>query len=260
MKSIHVVLRTCDSNQVHKDWRVRYVPFSKSEIVKGCLTSLIRSCAQVPHMHLTVLDDHSSPETVKEILTQLNNSGISHEFIPLTHTGYNHSNLIQYEICKNSKHDLVYAVEDDYLHCVTAIKEMCESYQIFARHLNNPNLVLYPFDTPEEYRPPEVPSYVVHGSHRHWRTGRYTTCVVCTTPQIFKNHWDKFHLLATKYNGDYLKPRMEHYEESNTIWKIWQESPVVRFNPIPSLALHLQFEEQRDPFINWEQWWKSYAQ
>jgi len=34
----------------------------------------------------------------------------------------------------------------------------------------------------------------------------------------------------------------------------------MRFNPIPSLALHMQFDAQWDPFIEWKQWWKDYAE
>jgi hypothetical protein len=80
-----------------------------------------------------------------------------------------------------------------------------------------------------------------------------------TTPKMFRDNWELFETLALKYNGDYLNPRAEHYEESNTIWQIWQNNKAIRFNPIPSLALHMQFEQQKDPFINWQQWWKDYT-
>jgi len=34
---------------------------------------------------------------------------------------------------------------------------------------------------------------------------------------------------------------------------------VIRVNPIPSLALHIQFEAQRDPHIQHLDWWNKYS-
>jgi hypothetical protein len=259
MKSVEIFLRTCDRTNVHIDWRVRYCNLSKPEIVIGCTQSLVNSIKQVKDciVKLTVLDDHSSEETklkIKEIIQPVSGS-----FIELTETGYNHSAHQQWLMCRDSKANLVYSVEDDYLHVPTAIQEMIDSYTLFQERLKRNDIVLYPFDEPSEYNPPNRNDFIVHGSHRHWRTGVFTTNVLFTVPEIFKANWDLFEVLALKYNGDYLNPRTEHYEESNTIWKIWQNNQAVRFNPIPSLALHLQFEQQIDPFIDWKKWWDEYT-
>ena len=259
MKSVEIFLRTCDRTNVHIDWRVRYCNLSKPEIVIGCTQSLVNSIKQVKDciVKLTVLDDHSSEETklkIKEIIQPVSGS-----FIELAETGYNHSAHQQWLLCKNSKADLVYSVEDDYLHVPTAIQEMLDSYQLFSDRLKRTDIVLYPFDEPGEYNPPNRTDFIVHGSNRHWRTGVFTTNVLFTVPAIFKANWELFEVLALKYNGDYLNPRTEHYEESNTIWKIWQNNQAIRFNPVPSLALHLQFEQQQDPFIDWKQWWNDYT-
>jgi hypothetical protein len=259
MKSVEIFLRTCDRTNVHIDWRTRYCNLSKPEIVIGCTQSLVNSIKQVKDciVKLTVLDDHSSEETklkIKEIIQPVSGS-----FIELAETGYNHSAHQQWLMCRDSKANLVYSVEDDYLHVPTAIQEMIDSYALFQERLKRNDIVLYPFDEPSEYNPPNRNDFIVHGSHRHWRTGVFTTNVLFTVPEIFKANWDLFEVLALKYNGDYLNPRTEHYEESNTIWKIWQNNQAVRFNPIPSLALHLQFEQQIDPFIDWKKWWDEYT-
>lgn len=257
--SLEIILRTCDRANVHIDWRTRYCDFSKSALIQGCFVSLVASSRNINNVKITVLDDHSSQSTINFIKDILITNGIDHEFISLPEYGYNYSALKQFERCRDSEYKLVYAVEDDYLHVPTAIQEMLDSYYLFYDRVKRP-IVLYPFDNPEEYNPPKLSSFVVHGSNRHWRTGEFTTQVMLSSPVLFKQHWPLFETLATKYNGDYLNPRTEHFEESNTIWKIWNEGHAIRFNPIPSLALHMQFIEQLDPFINWRQWWNDYAQ
>jgi hypothetical protein len=257
---IDIFLRTHDNGNVHVDWRSRYHGISKSELLLGCVRSLVTSINETKgfDINLCVLDDHSDQttiENIENILTDLNR----YELIRLDQKGYNHSAHQQWVRCRDSVADLVYSVEDDYLHCTSAIQEMADSFCIFRERLKRDDIVIYPFDEPSEYNPPSRLDYIVHGSARHWRTGVFTTNVMMTTPKLFKDHWDLFEILALKYNGDYLNPRSEHYEESNTIWNIWRNNQAIRFNPIPSLALHMQFDQQRDPFIDWQRWWDDYA-
>lgn len=255
----HVILRTCDIRQVHVDWRKRYCGYNKTQIIQTCVTSLVRSIqhAKNHHIELTVLDDHSNDETV-EFLTQLI-SPVGGTLIPMQAHGNNHSLHEQFLMCRDSLADLVYSVEDDYLHEPQALAAMINSWQIFNQKLNHTPVVLHPFDAPEEYLNPKFTSYVVHGSDRHWRTGEFCTATLMCAPKLIQDNWPLFECLALKYNGDYLNPRQEHWEESNTIWKAWTEGPAVRFNPIPSLALHMQFDEHKDPFIDWQAWWQKYG-
>jgi hypothetical protein len=256
---LHVVLRTCDSNEVHQDWRRRYCHMPKSEIVVGCVRSLVRSIQAVQNhtVELTVLDDHSSSATLAQLRDLI--QPVNATLIQLAHSGYNHSAHQQWIHCRDSHTDLVYSTEDDYLHETGAVQAMIDSWQIFDQKMNHTPVVLYPFDAPEEYANPQTTCYVVHGSDRHWRTGVFSTNTLMCEPKLMQQHWDLFETLAVKYNGDYLNPRQEHWEEANTIWRIWNQGPAVRFNPIPSLALHMQFDEQLDPFINWQSWWNKYA-
>jgi hypothetical protein len=233
---------------------------SKDELLKGCVKSLINSCAGIKDLKLTVLDDNSSLRTVEWLNKTLHQSNLQYEFVQLSGRGYNHSAHEQWMRCRDSTYDIVYSVEDDYLHCDTAIQEMIDSFKLFEERLEKNDIVLYPFDEPTEYNPPQRQDFIVHGSNRHWRTGIFTTNVMMTKPKIFQRYWNLFEILALKYNGDYLTPRTEHYEEANTIWNIWKDNKVLRFNPIPSLALHMQFEPQKDPFINWKNWWNTYTQ
>jgi hypothetical protein len=261
MTSLDIVLRTCDRANVHVDWRERYHNINKPELVAGCTRSIVNAILAAEHVttKLVVLDDHSSSATLAKLLEIIGPLGSAAQLTSLTEQGYNYSAHQQWLLCRDSTADLIYSVEDDYLHCVTAITEMVDSYKLFGDRLKRDDIVLYPFDEPSEYNPPSRSDFIVHGSARHWRTGIFTTNVLMTKPQLLQQYWELFETLALKYNGDYLNPRTEHYEESNTIWRIWNSNQAIRFNPIPSLALHMQFDAQRDPFIDWQQWWELYA-
>jgi hypothetical protein len=67
-------------------------------------------------------------------------------------------------------------------------------------------------------------------------------------------NWDLFELLALHSSTPY--GQAHHISEASTINKIWREK-VLLFTPIPSLALHLQYEEHKDPYLNWAEWWDS---
>ena len=187
MKKLEIILRTCDVKNVHNDWRVRYCNMPKNELILGCLLSLLRSCKGIEGLKLTVMDDHSSQQTVDSIKKLLEHSGVDHEFISLEGEGYNNSAYQQWIRCRDSEYELVYSVEDDYLHCPTAIKEMIESYEIFTKRLENRLVVIYPFDAPDDYNPPNRQDFIVHGSHRHWRTGISSTNVLFSKPKLFKD-------------------------------------------------------------------------
>ena len=49
---------------------------------------------------------------------------------------------------------------------------------------------------------------------------------------------------------------MNNIHEGTTINHIWRNDAVL-FTPIPSVALHMQYDKQKDPYLNWEELWKS---
>jgi len=258
---LDIVMRTCDHTNVHNDWRVRYCNKPKNEIVKGCVTSLVNSCNIVKDhdISLTILDDHSSEDTLNYLKNLPWIRDVDLKIINLEKSGYNNSSYEQWLMCRDSTADLTYSIEDDYIHCLTAVQEMLESYEIFKSKIPDKEIVIYPFNDPHLYNPPDAPGFIVTGSHRHWRTALQTTQVLMCTPELYKKYWSIFETLALKYNGDYLKPRTEHFDENNTIGRIWRSGQALRFSPIPSLALHLQYKEHIEPFIDWAMWWNEFA-
>jgi hypothetical protein len=250
---IEIILRTHDQSNIHKD-RERYCDMPKKELILGCLSSLINSANVLANNHevnFKILDDHSSPELIQSIHWQFEKSWWPYELYSLIGSGHQYSGLKQFEFAKNSKADLVYIVEDDYLHHPWALLEMVESHELFVNKTGR-EVVIYPFDMPDDYVPPWMePCFVVHGSRRHWRTGTWTTFTMMSRPKMFNDHWPVFEKLGSQYDG-------ENVHEGNTICEIWKNH-VLRFSPIQSLAMHMQFDTQKDPYIDWKKWWEEYT-
>ena len=258
---LEIILRTCDRGNISKF--PRFINVSKAELLLGCVASLINAANQVQGHIISykILDDNSSPETFHQLQSLFKQSKHSYKFVKLENTGSHYTALKQFELCRDSNADLVYSIEDDYLHCPTALKEALEEF-IFLQQkypIEKP-LCLFLWDQPEDYEAKHLsPELIMRGKYRHWKTGWFTTYSFITSPMIFRTYWDLFETLATQYQEwDGTGKKEDTIHEGNTISKIW-ETDVMRINPIPSLTLHMQGHLQEDPYINWRYWWKQYT-
>jgi hypothetical protein len=71
-----------------------------------------------------------------------------------------------------------------------------------------------------------------------------------TTKQEFSKHWDmyeKFLSLPSTYQK--LEPE--------SLNRIFVEKRTLGVQPVTSVALHMQSEYEKDPFIDWKQLWDS---
>lgn len=250
-KTLEIVLRTHGNSNVHTD-RERYVNVPKPEVVKRCVTSLINSANNIAiDCKITVLDDHSTSELITDIKHILSYSKhpTSLEHLPLP--GFNQSAYQQFLRAKTSSADLVYSVEDDYLHCPTALTELLDDFELFSDRVGKP-VCLYPFDMPDSYIEPFFErSWLVHGTKRHWRTTSWIPNTFMCQPSMLNTYWEPFAKLAREYNKTTV-------HEGTTTAPIFREH-VFGANPIPSLALHMQFDQQKDPYIDWKFWWDNYT-
>jgi len=260
---LHIVIRTHDGKNIHGD-KPRYINVPKKELIIGCLSSIINSANGVDdhEIKFTILDDHSTDDLISSIKKIFKYSIHPWELIHLKERGYNHSGYMQFLTCRDSDADLVYSVEDDYLHQDSAIKEMLYSYEYLKSYYHlKKELCLFPFNNPEDYEYGRIiPGRLFRTPKRHWKEGIWTTFTMMTTPKVFKDYWEIFERLSLEYkpwNGVDEVDDLVH--EGNTISWIW-ENHVVRLNPIPSLALHIQFMKQCDSFIDHNEWWEKYSQ
>jgi len=167
VKSLLIVFRTNTSVEIWDQNKKRLFEYPKIEYATRSLYSLIKSIKflkkKLPEidLKLIILDDNSSNENfekIKKISEQEKNS----EIISLDHDKYKsvikeqksnetYSNLASllnsFEIGKKQGDDLVFFVEDDYLHFETMLEEMVSSFQRISSQLNK-DIFMCPSDYP----------------------------------------------------------------------------------------------------------------
>lgn len=252
MKKLHVILRTCDRVSLASE---RIVP--KQECIFRCVKSLHDSlwCSDLDYS-FTIVDDNSTPAT-REKLQQIAHTG---KFIWLPErdqTGLNnkqksrHSVQVAYsEIEKIPEDDLVYIVEDDYLHYPDTIKTMCTAWQYFTE-VSGSNVGIFPQDFPELYLHPRnkfndtyvKPCYVVPGPDRYYRTTWFTHESFLIPKAVitkYKNHFDSLQEIGT----------VEGAWEGNTISNVWMKPDVLMLMPMKTLAIHVSKAEDIPFYTN----------
>ena len=250
--------------QTHSDISVhgahRYVGAPKSEVMLRCSQSLVTSINHAEgDIVLRVFDDHSLPEAVATLRQILGRCRHPVEFVAIADSGYNASCLASFSRARDDARELIYFVEDDYLHAASAVQEMLDAQALFKEKLGGREVALHPYDDPKNYWGVifgQESCRVVYGGKRHWRTNTHTTNTCWLEAGTLRRNWGRFERLARYSSTPY--GRAHHIFEASTINEIWREQ-VSLFTPIPSLALHLQYEEHKDPYLDWEEWWRSAA-
>lgn len=242
---LDIILRTCSRKeaQVHGGDRLH----SKEDILLRCLRSLKQSI-EVEKKHqikLTIIDDHSSLEIVKILK---DNADV---FIPLEWTGNSASLHSVYNYAKSNCPNLIYFVEDDYLHERSAINEMLGFYYKALYNLNK-EVALFPMDCNDRYKESSLyPSFIVNGEKRYWRTIKHTT----GTNFISINLLVKFFSVFKKFANYDIDPTVDEDSTINKIWGI--EEGAICFSPIPTLAYHLQDEKSLPLYSDYRNLWGS---
>lgn len=247
---LDVILRTHDQGSAHSA-TPRFLDAPKVDIVRTCAASLAASLKATGVEHrLTILDDHSSRETV-EILQGYG------EVIPLETGGFLPGLRETLKRARASTADLVYFVEDDYLHVEEAISEMVGFHAAMKTCLNGGAVALFPHDDRNEYDPRWIAkTQVMVGVGHHWRMVKHSNCTLLCEP-VLLNHplvkevWDQFATLYGTKSGYRL-----NIHEGTTINRAWGTIAAL-FAPLPGLAAHLN--EHRPPLFDFDGLWDRFA-
>lgn len=235
----------------------RFATDDKAEIMRRCTRSLVESMNYAKELflgmdvELVVLDDHSDESALIELNKNLNIATFNTKLIHLETHGIMPSILQCYEYGRDNGKEIVYFAQDDYLYDQKAIYDMILTMIDTSNKLGNYSCI-YPFDDPWRYIPQNtvVMSHVVRSQGRHWRTQNATASCFMMHIEVLKRNWDLFEAMG--------KHEVASKMEDNTINKLWQQRGYYLFVPIPSLALHMQFDTEKDDQINWREWWDKY--
>lgn len=253
MTKLHVVVRTCDNNSLVNN---RIVP--KNECIFRCLKSLVDSLANQNAIEYTlhIIDDRSSEETLNKIKTIAHNAIITSlpERDDSSLNGKQksrHSVKVAYEYIHTlPDDDLVYIVEDDYLHYPETIQVMIDAWSYFNEFFGGISVGIFPQDFPQLYPHPRnphnetyvKPCFVIPGPDRYYRTTWYTHESFMVPVSVIKKYKENFDSLLTIGNDPALW-------EGNTISTVWAQDDVKMLMPMRALAIHVSSEDDI-PFFN----------
>ena len=266
INSLLIIFRTNTSVEIWDQNKKRLFEQPKLEYSLRSLNSLIKSIKYLreklpeTNVKLIILDDHSNNENLEKI-KKISQKEISAEIISLNHTKYKSfikeqnsketfSNLASllnsFEIGKDQGEDLVFFVEDDYLHFETMLEEMLSSFQRISSQLNK-DIFMCPSDYPYLYMNNEKTNLLI-GSKRHWRTIDKTLCTFLTSKTLINKYWDNFKKTCEDRHDPFEKYLNEIYKEEICI------------SPVKSLSLHLTNINSSyglAPFINYKELWEE---
>ena len=254
---LNIVLRTCDKKSIQGD---RVVP--KDECVVVCAKSLSKSLkfSNVDYS-LHIIDDNSSNST-RKILKDIFPEATFDLLEPRDESNLNckqksrYSVKVQYDYIKRLPEDeLVYLLEDDYLHYEDSILNLLEAWEFFTLLFPRSTVGIFPQDFNQLYLHPQnmfnstyvEPCMVLPGPERYYRTTWFTHESFIVPVNLIKKYSEDFDKLETIGTIDGAW-------EGNTISNVWQKSDVMMLMPIGTLAVHLGCEKDISFFAyNWKE-------
>ena len=265
--SVLIIFRTNSNIEIWDQNKKRLFEEPKIEYTIRSLKSLIKSInfcnEKYPSIKikLMIVDDNSKQENLKKITTLAKNSNLKTEILNLDHHKYKNvikeqkneqtfsnlaSLLCSYENAKAHGEDLVFFVEDDYLHFTPMMEEMISSYERISSQLNK-DIFICPSDYPFLYMNNKKTNVLI-GNKRHWRTIDETLCTFMTSKKFIEKYWENFKKTCLDRNEPFEKYLNEIYKSEICI------------SPMKSLSVHftnINSSYGLSPFIDYKKLWNE---
>ncbi len=267
INSLKIIFRTCTSELIMDQNKRRIFDEEKNEYTFRSLRSLIKSInkasSQLKNIKfdLIVTDTNSAKEDIDKIKEILNFSIIESKFISINledfknkiKPGYSKakfSNMANFYnslmIAKKESADVIYFVEDDYLHSEDSISEMIFAYEKFNTIFSK-DLVLLPSDYPYLYSKDEV-TKIYLGEKYHWRLVSESLVTFMTSKKVIEENYSSLEKMGIEWIDPWEKP----------LHDIYNSNPCL--SPIPSLAVHcanINSVFGISPFIDLKKLWEK---
>ena len=265
VNSVLIIFRTNTNIEIWDQNKKRLFEEPKVEYSLRALNSLIRSInfskTKYPNIKFKtiIVDDKSKEENFNKLKKLIDGSSLDISIIHLNHEKYkdtikqqkndqtfsNLASLLQsFELGKEYGEDLIFFVEDDYLHFEPMMEEMIASYERIASQVNK-DIFMCPADYPYLYMNNEKTNILI-GNKRHWRTINQTLCTLMTTKLLLDKYWENFYKNCLDRHDPFEKYLNEIYTKEFCI------------SPLKSLSLHLTNVNSSyglSPFINYKKLW-----
>jgi len=265
VNSVLIIFRTNTDVEIWDQNKKRLFEEPKIEYSLRALKSLIRSVnfSKTKYQNIKfktiIVDDKSKKENLNKLKKLIDESDLDMSITHLNHDKYkdtikqqkndqtfsNLASLLQsFELGKEHGEDLVFFVEDDYLHFEPMMEEMIASYERIASQVDK-DIFMCPADYPYLYMNNEKTNILI-GNKRHWRTINQTLCTFMTTKSLLDEYWDNFYNTCLDRNDPFEKHLNEIYIKEFCI------------SPLKSLSLHLTNINSSyglSPFINYKKLW-----
>jgi len=267
VKSILVLFRTNSNIEIWDQNKKRLFELPKIEYTLRSLNSLLKSinfCKEKypdVKIKLIIIDDNTDEANLNKIKNLTNNNNFDINITKLNHDKYRkvikeqkneqtYSNLSSllccYEIAKENADDLVFFVEDDYLHFEPMMEEMIASYERISSQINS-EIFMCPADYPYLYMNNQKTNILI-GNKRHWRTVNETLCTFMTSKIFLEKYWDNFYKTCLDRHDPFEKYINEVYNSEICI------------SPLKSLSVHFTNVNSSyglSPFIDYKKLWKE---
>ena len=265
VKSILVLFRTNSNIEIWDQNKKRLFELPKIEYTLRSLNSLLKSIIfckkKYPDIKikLIIVEDNTNEINLNKIKKLTNNNEVSSDYVTVDHQKYKkiineqkneqtYSNLASllscYEIAKKNTDDLVFFVEDDYIHFEPMLEEMIASYERISSQIKK-DIFMCPTDYPYLYMNNSKTNVLI-GNKRHWRTVEETLCTFITSKELLEKYWDNFYKTCLDRHDPFEKYINEIYKDEICI------------SPLKSLSVHFTNVNSSyglSPFIDYQKLW-----
>ena len=248
VKSLDIIIKTCTSVNLVTQNKKRIFEKQKSEYTFRSLNSLINSAIDLKKKFPDILikfkiidigSEKSDKDKLREFINEFPNIFIDLdekkiEIIPKTidknnrNIENNMANTMKsiyesFQEAKKSK-DLIYFVEDDYIHKKEALAEMVFAYEKFSSIFKE-ELFLLSTDYPYLYKKLDNSS-IFTGENYHWRSVKESLLTFMTSKSMIDKHFESLENMA-KIESDPFEKNLHKLYESELC-----------LSPLPSLSIH----------------------
>ena len=271
-KSLDLIIKTCTAVNLVTQSKKRIFEREKSEYTFRTINSLMKSLEYSKDVikkidvKIHIIDHNSKKEDLDKIKDKIKKTNFDYDIINLDVNKFNQiknlnknnpvieknmkatmaSILTSFEIAKEKSNDLIYFVEDDYIHKKESLREMILTYEKISSQLNR-EFFLCPVDYPYLYKKTEYTNILIGGKY-HWRTVNESLLTFMTSKKLINKYWNELMLMCENEHSPFETPLHKIYEKE------------VCLSPLPSLAMHCTNVNSifgLSPNIDWIKIWNE---